>query len=327
MKKSMRHSRSHEFVFSILAVLLVSAASTAADRPVEKPQHVLFINGFNEDEDLAEPMGLYFDARRGEIYVADTGNGRICVFSGDGMPLVEYKSYRDLEKTVNFVSPVDVAVNSDGIIFVSDTFLGKVVAMDFRGNLKFETDLTAAATDRISPGRIAVDDEDNLFIADGTNSQVLVYSKTGDFKYKFGRKLKGGITGIDKVNAIYPDRKNSVIYVTSSLGYAVLIFDYDGYQIGSFGVHDSGEPNFSFPSGIAALPDGTVYVADTLRSDVKVYDSSGSFLLSFGGVGFSGGAVVYPADLDLSPDGRLFVLEKTMARVHIFSVTGAGGAP
>lgn len=300
--------------------LLFSAMAWAG----QAPQHVLFIYGFEKDEDLLDPMGLAFDNDRRELYVADTGNGRVCIFSEDGMPVHEYRFFLDTDRAVEFVSPIDVAVNSQGLILVSDTFLGKVIAMNFRGNLEFEIDLASVGSGRISPGRIAVDSQDNIFVADGTNNQVLVFSQTGAFRYAFGKKPEGAAQGIEKINDIFPDRKNSLIYVTSIAGNAVLMFDYDGNLLSAFGIHDSGEPNFSQPTGIAVLPGGTIYIADMLRSDIKVYESNGHFITSFGGAGYSHGAVVFPSDLDLSDDGKLFVLEKTMGRIHIFSVAEGG---
>lgn len=292
--------------------------------PAQKePTHVGFIAGYKKAGDFLDPMGIFYDARNREIYVADTGNGRICLFTQDGMPEYEFRSYKDKDRTVNFVSPIDVAVNSSGLIFVSDIFLGEVVAMNFRGDLEFALDLTQAEPERISPGRIAVDAEDNLFVADGTNNQVLVFDAQGSFKFKFGKK-SGEVPGIEKISAIYPDSRSARIYVTSIEGTSVLIFDYEGGLTVGFGIHDAGVMNFSFPAGIAALPDGDVYVADTLRSDIKVFNRSHEFQFHFGGAGFGGNATNFPADLDVDPDGNLYIVEKSARRVNIFSLPGAG---
>lgn len=319
-----------KYIFLSLILALAGALAPAGifantGSPSRIPQHLFFINGFDQDGDFLDPMGLSFDSQTGEIYLADTGHGRICVFSSDGFPLHEYRSFQADKTEVSFVTPLDVAVNSQGIIFISDIFLNKVIAMNIRGVMEYEVDLGQAEPGGLSVGRIAIDSEDNLFIADGTHSQVLVYSPSGKFKYKFGSKSADGGTGIDKVNDIFPDRKASLIYVTSLTGPAIIVFDYDGMQIRSFGIHDSGEPNFSMPSGVTVLPDGTMFVADTLRSDVKLYTKEGAFIGRFGGVGYSLGAIVFPADLAASPDGRIFVLEKTMARIHVFKTQDAEG--
>lgn len=282
------------------------------------PTHMMIISGFDQPGDFQEPMGIFFDNRSSEIYFADTGNARICVFSNEGMPLVQYRVFKEAESHVSFRTPLDVAVDSEGVIFVSDIGLGRVIGMDFLGNKVVEIDLSKADGSRISAYRIAIDSEDNLFITDSTNNQILVYTTKGRYRYKFG-KQSGGVTGITKVDDVYPDRENSLIYVTSFQGDSVMIFDYDGYQIRAFGVHDSGEPNFSLPTGIVATPDGYIYVADMLRSDVKKFTKDGVFISRFGGLGKSQEAIIYPADIAISKDGRLFFAEKQSGRLHIFS--------
>lgn len=304
------------------AAAFVLFFSVHAGAEIAAPKHLMFIEGFNSKGDFSSPMGVFFDANRSEIYIADTGGGRICVFSNEGLPIIEYKYFKDVENFVKFVSPLSVAVDSEGTIFVSDTQYGRVIGMDFLGNLTIDIDLGKAESGKPSPGRIAIDSEDNLFIGDATNNQVLVYTNKGEFRYKFGKQI--GNAGIESVNDIFPDRANSTIYVTSLAGPAVLIFDYDGRQSLSFGIHDSGEPNFSMPTGIVATADGTIYVSDMIRCDIKVFRSSGEYVMHFGGIGYGGNAIIYPADIALTPDGRLIFVEKTVPRVNVFSIAAEG---
>lgn len=305
----------------VMSVAMIVEKPMAINMP--PPEHVMIIGGFDKYGDFQDPMGIFYDEKNSEIYLADTGNKRICVFSETGMPLVEYKTFRDADNTSEFMAPMDVAVDSSGTIFVSDNVLNKVIGMDFLGNMLVDIDFSKAESSRISPGRIAIDSEDNLFIMDGSNDQVLVYTTSGRYRYKFG-KMVGGSTGITKASDIYPDRKHSVIYVSSLQGPSILVFDYDGFQVRSFGKHDSGDPNFSLPTGVVATSDGIIYAADMLRSDVKVYTSEGLYIGKFGGVGKSVNATIFPADLDISEDGRLFFVEKKSARIHIFKIVWDG---
>lgn len=299
-----------------LVALFSSVSRAARDNA---PEHVLIIDGFKQSGDFAMPMSVYFDEKNSEIYMTDQSNGRVCVFTEDGMPVAEYTKFKESDNFTPFQAPLDVAVDSEGVIFVSDTQLGRVIGMDFQGNMLVEIDFSKAEKVPVSPTRITIDSEDNLFILDGNANQVLVYTTKGRFRYKFG-KQQGGVTGIQKASNIYADRENSLVYVTSYEGTAVLVFDYDGFQILSFGQHDSGESNFSLPTGIVATPDGTIYVADMLRSDIKRFDAEGRYKMHFGGVGKSGAAIIFPADIHLSRDGRLFFAEKTSKRIHVFKI-------
>lgn len=312
-------------IFLIIATYIAMGMSLAVCHAegMTPPEHESIIWGFDKFGDFQDPMGIFYDERNDEIYLADTGNKRICVFAGNGMPLVEYNTFREIDNISEFQAPLDVAVDSSGTIFVSDNVLNRVIGMDFRGNLLVEIDLSKAEEGRISPGRIAIDEDDNLFIMDGSNNQVLVYTTSGRYRYKFG-KMMGGATGITKVSDVYPDRKHSVIYVSSFQGPSILVFDYDGFQVRSFGKHDSGDPNFSLPTGVVATSNGIIYATDMLRSDTKVYTSEGKYVGKFGGVGRSVNATIFPADLDISEDGRLFFVEKKSARIHIFKIVWDG---
>lgn len=314
---------SHIAVMAYVLVIICLYSSLSNAQEDNVPKHMMIISGFDKSGDFKDPMGIFFDHRSSEIYFADTGNARICVFSNEGMPVTEYKVFREIDTIVNFQTPLDMAVDSEGIIFVSDIGLGRVIGMDFRGNMVVDIDLTKAEGTIISAYRIAIDSEDNLFVMDSTNNQILVYTTKGKYRYKFGKKADG-ITGITKVSDIYPDRENSLVYVTSFQGGSVLIFDYDGYQIRTFGIHDSGEPNFSLPTGIVVTPDGYIYVADMLRSDVKKFTKEGTFVNRFGGLGRSQEAIIYPADIDISKDGRIFFAEKVSGRLHVFSLIPEG---
>lgn len=306
-------------MFAVLLLAITFPPRPAAAESI--PTHVRYIYGCKGPGDLREPMGIAYDERNHEIYVADTGNSRVCLYTADGMPEYEFKSYRDGKQIVQFVAPISVAVNSAGDIFVSDSFLGRVVAMDFQGTMKYSLDLSAAGPGQVSPERIAVDAVDNLFVADATNNQILVFDTGGHFKFRFGRRK--GEPSIEQVSGIYPDSAQSRIYVTSKSGTAVWIFDYGGNLLGCFGIHDSGPMNFSFPAGIVALSDGTIIVADTLRSEVKAFDAADKYAYRFGGMGDGPDATNYPVDLALDHDGNIYVLEKITGAVHVFALPGA----
>lgn len=300
--------------------------AVAGDAPKNAPAHERFIWGYEKAQDFLDPMGLDYDEAGKRVYVADTGNGRICVFTQDGMPVDEYASYRDQEnKLVKFLAPIDVAVDAYGSIFVSDQQLGKVIAMDFRGNEIFTLDTAKAEPEAITLGRVVIDKNNNLFVGDTTNNQVLVFDAEGNFKHKFG-KVEGAKTSrIEQVNDIYPAPGQDRIFVTSKAGTAFHIFNYDGAWLTGLGAHENGSMNYSYPSGIVSLPDGSLFVADTLRSEVKMYGSALDHLGNFGGLGSGPSAIIYPVDMDIDAEGFLYIMEKTPRRVHIFRLAGAGG--
>ncbi|PKN88143.1 MAG: hypothetical protein CVU46_02160 [Chloroflexi bacterium HGW-Chloroflexi-8] len=62
------------------------------------------------------PRGIAV-ARDGRVYVTDTGNKRVVVFSSDGEAFFEFDSAGDAQMD----EPVGIAVGHDGNIYIADT--------------------------------------------------------------------------------------------------------------------------------------------------------------------------------------------------------------
>ena len=75
---------------------------------------------------LRHPLGLQFWGN--EIYVLDSGNDRIQVFSLDGVFLREIRS-----GLANLKKPTAMAINSKGMIFVVDPTTRRIVLFDAKG--------------------------------------------------------------------------------------------------------------------------------------------------------------------------------------------------
>jgi sugar lactone lactonase YvrE len=70
-----------------------------------------------------QPQGIAVDAS-GHVYVSDTYNHRVQVFSNDGVFLAQWGSYGSAPG--QFYRPSGIAVGPDGRIYVSDTWNGRV---------------------------------------------------------------------------------------------------------------------------------------------------------------------------------------------------------
>jgi len=127
----------------------------------------------------------------GNVYVADNGNHRIrkitpadriedrtvSTFAGDGTE--GFVDSTDTDSAARFNSPVGVAVDSRGNVYVADSnnnCIRKItpagVVSTFAGSTKGRTDGTGTEAQFNLPHSVAVDSEGNVYVADGFNHLI-----------------------------------------------------------------------------------------------------------------------------------------------------------
>jgi len=273
---------------------------------------------FGKDEavqTLLRPYGVFADNEI--IYVTDPGLRLLHVLEG------REKKYFTISKAgkEDFVSPIGVAVDRNGLIYISDSFLKRVCSFDREG--KYQGDI--GSTDLfIRPAGIAIDEE-RLYVVDTHGHKVGVFSKKdGSFLYSFGKNGSG--TGdFNYPTNIFIDR-SGLLYITDSMNFRVQIFDNHGHFISTFGKHGNGSGDFSKPRGIAVDSDGNVYVADALFDTVQIFDKDGRLLLAFGNTGRGAGQMILPAGLFIDEQDKIYVADSYNNRVQIFQYLKEKGA-
>jgi tripartite motif-containing protein 71 len=253
------------------------------------------------------PTSAFFDRKAQELWVADTANNLIGVFTPEGIPLFTFSSDAIRE-------PVRLAVDGNGRIYVIDVDRSRIKIFSYRG--QYLGPLTVpGAPEKPSFGAITFDADGNLYAGENETCQILVMSPDGKPRQRFGEcGVESGqfqsITGI-AVNGEH-------IAVTDAQGVAVQLFDKHGELQKSWGKHDMGVQNFSMPQSVAFDGKGHVIVIDTLRHEIKFFDLEGNFLQRFGGLGSRAGQVAFPTGITTDGGNRIWVVEKVNNRVQAF---------
>ncbi|KAK3732622.1 hypothetical protein QZH41_008260, partial [Actinostola sp. cb2023] len=133
---------------------------------------------------LNHPHGITVDSND-SIYVADSGNSRVQIFSPEGYLLGKLES--------KYLSrPWGVTVTRDGLIAVSDYNNHKVLVFNKDGTLKFHFGSRGGGDGELNnPAGIVVDAEDQFIVADRSNHRVQIFQPDGTFVTKFGGKGTG----------------------------------------------------------------------------------------------------------------------------------------
>lgn len=266
------------------------------------------ISGKDETREmLLRPYGVFADSER--IYTTDPGSRILHVFD------MREKKYLKITKAdeEELRSPIGVASDDNGEIYLSDSLLKRVFIFDKEGKYLREI---GSDTLFIRPAGIAVDKE-RLYVVDTHGHKILVFSKKeGSFLFSFGKN------GTRNGEFNYPTNifagKDKFLYITDSMNFRVQIFDTSGSFISTFGKHGDGSGDFSKPKGIAVDSAGYIYVADALFDAVQIFDKDGRLLLAFGNTGHGRGQMILPAGLFIDEKDRIYVADSYNNRIQIF---------
>lgn len=158
----------------------------------------------------------------------------------------------------------------------------------------------------LNPHGIAVDGDDNIWVADNTLHQVFKLSPRGEVLLVVG---EAGVRGDDQshfngVTDVAVARDGS-FYVSDGYGNnRVVKFAPDGRYLFEWGGAGDGPGQFHLPHGIALDARGRVYVADRSNVRVQVFEPDGTFRTEW-----HGERLGRPWGLDVGPDGFLYVAD------------------
>lgn len=213
-----------------------------------------------------------------------------------------------------FDGPMGVAVNSKGLVLVSDLYLQTILGVDVeRGDI---FPLSAGLHFRNNLG-IAVDRQDRIFVVDGLARNVTVLSPSGEAQY-----VIGGEEVFGKPTHVAVNDTLGRLYVTDVDENKIKVFTLDGQSLFSFGGPGSGEGAFNAPQGLAVDREGKVFVADMLNARIQVFDADGKFLYKFGGRGTGRNQFETPKGVAFDSEGHLYVIDSRRGSYRIFQPDG-----
>ena len=206
---------------------------------------------------LTNPVHLAIKGN--EIWVTDRRLRSISIFDLNGKFI---RTFVPKNETLNW-SPLALAFDSSGALRVTDvgnTDLHRVLYFSLDGSrtAMFGRTLqvnqpTESPGGFLFPNGVAVDASGNVYISDGDNRRVQVFTPAGTFKRFIDT------SGVPRGIAI--DKKQR-LYVVDALAHDVEIYSLDGKVITQFGVRGFGPGEFNYPNDVALDSRGRIYVTD-----------------------------------------------------------------
>jgi DNA-binding beta-propeller fold protein YncE len=228
-----------------------------------------------------------------------------------------------------FSNPVDMALGSDGVIYVLSRGNPAQAHVAVRVSVCTidEEDLGQFAAygagdgELTWPTSIAIDGQDRIFISDEYRNDVQVFHKSGTFLFKWG-SLGAGEGDLNRPSGLAIARDGNVV-VVDHLNHRVQIFTPEGTPIVSWGTLGSGDGEFNLPWGVAVDGQGLIYVADWNNNRIQKFTPEGRFLASFGSFGSGDGQFNRPSGVAVDQEGKLYVADRGNDRVQVLTANGS----
>ncbi len=305
------------------------------------------------------PVGVAFD-RAGNLYIAESSRLRRMTpagvittvagtggfgSSGDGGPA-----------TAAQVSPVAIAVDGDGNLYISEGFnshrvrkvtpSGTISTIAGTGSAGFSGDGGPGNLAQLNfPANVAVDGAGNLYIADQSNQRIRKVTPSGTISTvvgtgAFGSGGDGGPASLAQLaspSAVFVDTDGNM-YIAEGftnrirkVGTSGVISTMAGNGILGFSGDGGPATSASFygPSGMAVDAGGSLYIVDSSNHRIRRVDSSGTINTVAGSTHLAGDGgpatsalLLYPAAVALDSAGNLLIADTNNNRIR--KVTSSG---
>lgn len=302
---------------------------------------------------LYYPSDIVFD-KDGNMYISDENNnvvrkidasGIISGFAGNGFGAGTlsggYAGDGGIATAAELYSPIGLAFDTSGNLYVADEGnnvvrkidkLGMITTIAGNGSDVFSGDGGPATSAGMAPYGIAIDQKNNIYIADGVNLRVRKINTSGIISTVAGggTSLADGIPATD-AKLVYPGliaiSPSQELYIPDWTHHKVRKVDAAGIITTIAGNGTSGnngdgglavDAELEAPNSITFDEDGNFYISDDIANVVRKVNTTGiiSTIAGNGTQGYSGdGGLAIEAQLDdptgalIGPDRNLYFAE------------------
>ncbi|MCK5798175.1 MAG: 6-bladed beta-propeller [Deltaproteobacteria bacterium] len=262
--------------------------------------------------DLVRPYAVTTTSG-GVVVVTDPGRGHMNLFDLRRRTHRVISAYR---KTA-LVSPVGVASDAKGLIYVADSVLHDVFVFDaagkairsFGGKFRRPTGMT------IDRARGVV------YVADTLAHEVRALTTEGKALFTIGKRGSGPGEFNYPTHLAF-NQKAGTLLVCDTLNFRIQRFDRKGTPLGMFGKLGDSSGALAKPKGIAVDSAGHIYVTDAIFDVIQVFDAEGHLLLYFGKPGKGKARLAMPTGLAIDERDYLYVANTLNRRVEVFQYLG-----
>lgn len=227
---------------------------------------------------------------------------------------------RDKEEAI--YQPMGLALSADDKrLYVADRVWNCVFVFDFASG-KFSKIGTQERYPLTWPVGVALDPDENVYVADTGTQTIRVYTRAGEFLRSIGKDILVRPTGV----AV--DGQRGRLYVSDTGGretpdaHRIRVFTLAGQPLSEVGKRGDRDGEFNFPTFLTLDDAGQLYVVDSVNNRIEVFDSDGKFLWKFGQAGDQVGSFARPKSVAVDRFGNIYVVDSRWSNVQIFNQQG-----
>jgi len=286
------------------AIEIVMLAPTVADeRPV-----TAFQGGQGTEEGRFDtPRGIAIDSA-GNIFVADTGNGRVEKFSPTGtfLSIIGAKGSGHGQ----LADPNGIAIDRSGNIYVAE--IGSKHCVQKLG--PDGTFIAEWAPGLYGPRKIAIGPDDSIYVVDSGRNRIVKFSPDGQVLASWGSEGSGDGQFVG-LSSVAVDPTTDRVYVADPINKRIQVFDSIGKFLTKWPVPEWGQP-LGFED-LAIDPDrDRLYTSSAHMNTILVFDLQGN---KVGTLAPTPDKLEGPSGLALAKD-KLFVLNTGSALVSVIKL-------
>ncbi len=278
---------------------------------------------------MRTPWGIAVRSTQGatKLYVCDTGNDRVRVFTDAGTADGINGSWGEAHG--RFETPSGLAVLPNGAVLVGDTKNHRVQQFRSDGAVEWAApdyvpNSSGNLNDRFKDPKGVAADGIDLFVADSGNHRIMRIQSNGTYSNKWGAKGTGdGFFESPSDVAAGMVSGSRRVFVADAGNSRIQVFDTDGVFVGKWGRLGSQTGELNKPQAVALDSAGNVYVADTGNHRVQKFTAGGAHVATWGRFGSAPGSFDSPAGVCVDSAGNVYIADTGNHRIQKLSPAGA----
>ena len=215
------------------------------------------------------PSGIAVDSK-GNVLVADTGNGRVEKFS----PTSTFISTIGMKGAGNgqLGAPNGIAVDRNGNVYIADAGNHRVQKLASNGGLIAEW--KGPEPGFYGPRRIAIGPDDSIYVVDQGHTRIVKFNPEGQVLTAWGTKGNGDAQ-FDDPTSVAVDPTTNKVYVADPRNKRIQVFDANGKFLTKWEMPEWGRPAGFEDLAIDAKA-GRLYASSANINAVFIFDLNGN---------------------------------------------------
>jgi len=217
--------------------------------------------------------------------------------------------------------PFDLALDSKGNIWISDTGNNRIEEFDEKGEYLFQFGKVGSGKGEFkSPKGIVIDSSGNLWVVDSGNNRVQKLNSKGEWICEFGKEGSGEAelkspTGIALDSSDRP-------FIADTGNDRIQKLNSKCEHLSTFGKKGSANGELKAPEGILSDAKSRLWVVDTGNNRTQRFTGSFGFVSKFGEAGTGNGHFESPVGIAADFQERLWVADSGNDRAQKFDING-----